>query len=323
MYIKQKRHLTVFFYNEDSDHQWRLFHLRTWKTQIRDNLDHGWPVIYGASGAYDENNILPAHAFICDGYSNDEKLHFNWGWGIYDGYYPLDSLSPNNHNFNLTSSALFDLRPPEETISFCDISLRLDIFYTMYLASNPDSSVALYDITPRTFNTIESAPQNSASNFRTIPSGATAEYVAHNEIVIQPGFTAEYGSDFTAHIDPCAICEERMVQMDIVDSGSAYIDSSLISPRLFKSGDATILMQPSSLRLYPNPAQDKLTIFGTDNMGKIQLFDQTGKTVFRWYIESCLEGAYTLNIGQIPSGTYIVRYITKEGKVHVGRFVKK
>jgi len=35
------------------------------------------------------------HGFILDGYDSRGKFHINWGWGSsYDGYYPIDSLTP-------------------------------------------------------------------------------------------------------------------------------------------------------------------------------------------------------------------------------------
>lgn len=137
---KAKKALDIFEYNDDSDHRWHMFHLRTWKDDLRDNIDHGWPVIYGASGLYDAEGLFPSHAFICDGYSSDGKFHFNWGWrGNYDGDFPLDSLSPNNHNYNLFCSALFDLYPQIETFFVCDTSIPLDTFYLLYNTFNPDS----------------------------------------------------------------------------------------------------------------------------------------------------------------------------------------
>lgn len=323
---KAKKALDKLEYSEDSDHRWRMFHHGTWEDDLRENLDNGWPVIYGACGLYDPDGLFPAHAFVCDGYSSDGKFHFNWGWrGTNDDYYTVDSLCPGNQSYNLFNSALFDLHPAGETISFCDVSLPLDVFYQMYIISNLDSNVALHNITPQTFNTLESASSASPASYRTIPAGATAEYVAHKEVILQPGFTAEYGSDFTAKIEPCAACEERMVQVDVLTDNDDWqgIDTSQMEMRMYRKGDTSILFQPSALTLFPNPTSNTLTVQAPNPAEDIQIFDLAGHRVYRWYIESRTDSSTTLNIADIPTGNYILRIQTKDGKSHIGRFAKK
>ena len=47
------------------------------------------------------------------------------------------------------------------------------------------------------------------SSWRTIPTGAVSEYVAHEEVILLDGFLAETGSNFYAHIAPCESCDGR------------------------------------------------------------------------------------------------------------------
>ncbi|MBQ7062957.1 MAG: C10 family peptidase [Bacteroidales bacterium] len=324
--ISAKNALDEMGYNEESDFQLYAFHSDSWENHLKDNLDSGWPVIYGA-GSYIHNGVLfPSHCFVCDGYSRDGKFHFNWGWrGKLDGFFYATHLDPGDHNYSNYFSAIFDLRPDGETSSYCDISLRLDIFYSMYLASNPDSNVALYDITPRTFKELTSAPSATPASYRTIPSGTTAEYVAHKEIILQPGFTAEYGSDFTARIEPCAACEEQMIEMEMLsDEGSENIpDTTGNEKRLFMSGDTVILAQPSNMHLYPNPTDNTLTVKSTEKIENIRILDNMGRPMFRWFIESNADGLLTLNVQNLPDGVYFLQLTTSDRKSHLGRFVKK
>jgi len=331
---KAKKALDKMGFNTDSDHQWRIWHRRRWKSHLRENLDSGWPVIYGACGnpninisdlQHPETFIdIPGHAFVCDGYSNDGKFHFNWGWAKYnDDFFTVDSLCPGTHDYNLFNSALFDLRPNGDVVSYCDLTLYIEVFYSMYLMTNPDSNVLLYDITPRTYSHLLSASESSATSWRTIPSNATAEYVAHEEVVLQPGFVAERGSDFHAWIDPCEACEDRMVQVDIVDGeDDTEIDTTDMSLRMFRSGDTTYIVRPSLLTLFPNPAQNTLTVHSPDTPKDVQVFDLTGRSIYRWYIESHSDNETTLNIRDLQKGTYILRMVTEDGKTHMGRFVK-
>ncbi|HPR60836.1 MAG TPA: C10 family peptidase, partial [Prolixibacteraceae bacterium] len=54
---------------------------------------------------YDGFNPSSGHAFICDGYREDDYFHFNWGWGGYaDGYFYLGSLNaiPDQEGYDFT-----------------------------------------------------------------------------------------------------------------------------------------------------------------------------------------------------------------------------
>ena len=64
-----------------------------WYALLRAELDSARPVYYaGLELAAEESS----HAWVCDGYDNDNYFHFNWGWGGYDdGYYrPLALTCP-------------------------------------------------------------------------------------------------------------------------------------------------------------------------------------------------------------------------------------
>lgn len=60
-----------------------------WVSLIKAELDASRPVLYAGFGSGG------GHAFVCDGYDNSNKFHFNWGWGgYYDGYFAIDALDP-------------------------------------------------------------------------------------------------------------------------------------------------------------------------------------------------------------------------------------
>ncbi len=84
------------------------------KTEFEDivmnNLDNGFPTYYSGS---DEE---AGHAFVCDGYDNNRKFHFNWGWsGEGNGYFAVDALNPEVYfqfyNFNLNQTAIINIMP--------------------------------------------------------------------------------------------------------------------------------------------------------------------------------------------------------------------
>ena len=80
----------------------------TWLSMLRHDLDLPRPVLYSGSG--DQG----AHAFVCDGYDDNDMLHFNWGWGTANGYFALGNLNPNGYEFNRSNYAVFDIIPQYE-----------------------------------------------------------------------------------------------------------------------------------------------------------------------------------------------------------------
>jgi len=79
-----------------------------WISLIKSNLDLRQPIFYAGSGS-------ASHAFVCDGYDDNDLLHFNWGWGgNADGYFALGNLTPAGNNFSKKNSAIFDIVPHYE-----------------------------------------------------------------------------------------------------------------------------------------------------------------------------------------------------------------
>jgi hypothetical protein len=75
--------------------------------KLRADLDASRPVLYGGYGT-------GGHAFVCDGYTDNDYFHFNWGWdGYADGYFYLDDLTPGSGDFNSGQMAVFGIEPAE------------------------------------------------------------------------------------------------------------------------------------------------------------------------------------------------------------------
>ena len=79
-----------------------------WISMLKACLDLQRPVFYGGKGSQG------SHAFVCDGYDNNDLLHFNWGWGRANGYFALGHLNPIGYNFNEKNFAILDINPEYE-----------------------------------------------------------------------------------------------------------------------------------------------------------------------------------------------------------------
>ena len=77
-----------------------------WDNMLRENLDMGMPLYYAASGSDG------GHAFVCDGYDDNNMFHFNWGWqGLDNGYYAINAFYLSHYSFPDGHEAIFGIFP--------------------------------------------------------------------------------------------------------------------------------------------------------------------------------------------------------------------
>ena len=93
----------------------------SWTALVRGELDASRPIIYGGIEPYSNG-----HCFVCDGYDDENRYHFNWGWsGDGDGFFTLNSLTPNigpySYNFTSGQQMLVGIQPPVDDDSLCII----------------------------------------------------------------------------------------------------------------------------------------------------------------------------------------------------------
>ena len=87
-----------------------------WKNLLKTELNNGRPILYSGHGSGG------GHAFVCDGYDDNDFFHFNWGWGGTgpDGYYAINALNPpalgtggGSGGFNTSQQAIIGIEPNE------------------------------------------------------------------------------------------------------------------------------------------------------------------------------------------------------------------
>ncbi len=71
--------------------------LEEFQAMLKNQFDLGWPVYYSGT----DTDGQGGHAFVCDGYDENDLFHFNWGWsGSGDGFYAIDALDVSGYAFN-------------------------------------------------------------------------------------------------------------------------------------------------------------------------------------------------------------------------------
>ena len=99
-YFNYSRHLRKESRSVHSDEEWIAL--------LKQCLDQQRPIYCSGFGD-------AGHAFVCDGYDDNNLFHFNWGWGgSANGYFTFGNLNPNGHNFNNGNYAILDIVPQSE-----------------------------------------------------------------------------------------------------------------------------------------------------------------------------------------------------------------
>ena len=86
----------------------------SWVNMLKSELDASRPILYAGFGGGG------GHAFVCDGYDNNDFFHMNWGWGgAYDGFFTVDALDPSgvgtgggSGGYNSGQQAVIGIKPP-------------------------------------------------------------------------------------------------------------------------------------------------------------------------------------------------------------------
>ena len=79
-----------------------------WVTFIKDDINAGLPVLY--SGFNPGGGA--GHAFVLEGYDDNENIYVNWGWGgTSNGYYAISAFVMGNSDYRSNQSAIFGIKP--------------------------------------------------------------------------------------------------------------------------------------------------------------------------------------------------------------------
>ena len=106
-----------------------------WISLLKSEIDARRPILFGGVGS------AGGHAFVADGYDNNNYFHFNWGWsGNSDGYYSVDALNPvdlgtgaGNGSYNNIQQVVIGIKPPTQNTGSTTISDDIRLYSTVTL----------------------------------------------------------------------------------------------------------------------------------------------------------------------------------------------
>ncbi len=102
-----------------------------WINMLKAELDMNRPVLYTGQSLADPNEGTnqAGHAFILDGYDENDMFHVNWGWGgNCDNYFAINALTPTTYyNFSHSEVAVFNFHPSDISQMFAFVELLHDV----------------------------------------------------------------------------------------------------------------------------------------------------------------------------------------------------
>ena len=158
---------------------------------------------------------------------------------------------------------------------------------------------------------LTSASATSDASWRTIPTGATAVYQAHEEIILQDGFEAQLGCEFEARIEPCEQCEElRRESSSEYDEDVARGDYDRNEENLYSTGRVPQTTDPD---LFPNPTDGPLTMYTDGEPKEVFVHTLDGRPVSGWRLTSHGDNFVTIDVSPLRSGPYLLSVVTSSG----------
>lgn len=94
---------------------------------------------------------------------------------------------------------------------------------------------------------------------------------------------------------------------------------ALDNVKVFETNLATSNVEKSTLKFYPNPVKDILTIADSKEISSVEIYDASGKKVFS---NASKSSKLELNLAQLKAGIYIVKTKTA-GDLKTFKFIKK
>ena len=112
--------INYFNYSDEMSLECRDYYSdATWKAKLKDCLDLGRPLYYDGQPSSGTGQV--GHAFVCDGYDNNDLFHFNMGWGGGGDFYALDAVYYNLHN-----CAVFNIHPQSDEPTVYEINVSVN-----------------------------------------------------------------------------------------------------------------------------------------------------------------------------------------------------
>ncbi len=265
-----------------------------WTNIIKRELILGRPLIYTGSG--EEGG----HAWVCDGFREDNYFSMNWGWGgAYNGYYSLSALNPGtggigsgSGTFNENQELLYGMQPIKENNSIITISgnayfdqspvgIKVQrTFYVNNLGSKP-LTITSADV-PQAFELATQLPI-------TVDAGKSAEIIIN--------FTPKYATSYSGNL---------------VLNSNADFGNNIVNLRGMGVANTSVAGENIHFDVYPNPANNYININSDGSISSLELVDLLGNKIIALDAPTLNQA---IDVSNLPAGAYTLRITTNKGNI--------
>lgn len=307
-----------------------------WTALVRGELDASRPIIYSG---FDQSF---GHCFVCDGYDDENRYHFNWGWkGDGDGFFTLNNLicndGMNTLNFNSGQQILVGIQPPtgEDTLCIIRQFPYTEDFETAPTGWEATSSHIRHSYSWMVTDSTGADGNYSAGAFRAIID--TSEDHMYSPAIVAPGdykvnwqvcakdasgsdsYTLTVGAEMFNDTIALATWQSRELLFSVAEGDTVRLDfgrttnpnsvgffiDNIVIERLSGTGIHDFATD-QTLNVYPNPTNSHITIEGMPEGGRAELYDATGRLVK-------VSTSPRINLSACPAGVYLLRIISTDG----------
>lgn len=93
-----------FGYNTSASYKMKQYYSAQWTSMLETNIDNNMPLVYSG------HSTSGGHAWVCDGYNDNNEYHMNWGWsGSQNGYFTIADMN----GYSTNQAAIFDIKLPD------------------------------------------------------------------------------------------------------------------------------------------------------------------------------------------------------------------
>ncbi len=159
-----------------------------WTAMLKSGgLDEGIPLYYSAT----DDDYQMGHAFVCDGYDENDYFHFNWGWsGRDNAWCPVGALNITAYAFNVLNAFIGHILPRDseyfqraDSVANFHVIERSTMAATLLSWTNPS-----LDLNGDPLDAIESVViRRNNQVIATLTDAQPGAFMSYNDFGLAPG----------------------------------------------------------------------------------------------------------------------------------------